>query len=204
MIAILHYGLGNIKAFANIYHAANVPYTIATTAAELKGASRIVLPGVGAFDTAMQLYRASDMAAAVEQMVLGDGVPVVGICVGMQMLARSSDEGTEAGLGWVDGTVRKIDFDGSNGPRLLPHMGWNTIMPKDDEPLMQGLDLSLGFYFLHSYCFECDRDENVIARADYGGSFACAVRQKSIYGVQFHPEKSHGNGKRLLLNFAEI
>jgi glutamine amidotransferase len=203
MIAILSYGLGNIKAFANIYKNLNVPYVIADKAAALSDATKIILPGVGAFDHAMQRLSASGLRGSLEEAVLGRNVPVLGICVGMQMLAESSEEGTEAGLGWVPGVVRKIRIDPGSRIRLLPHMGWNTIAPRDGEPLLTGLDAAQGFYFLHSYQFCPHDDQQVIARADYASEFACAVRRDHIAGVQFHPEKSHHNGVRLLRNFAE-
>jgi glutamine amidotransferase len=122
----------------------------------------------------------------------------------MQMLARSSEEGSESGLGWIPGVVRKIRFTDTNARELLPHMGWNTIDPDDQEPLLVGLDPAAGFYFLHSYRFECDNEANAVAHADYGARFACVVREKNVYGVQCHPEKSHHNGIRLLKNFAEL
>lgn len=204
MIAILHYGLGNIKAFANIYHEANIPFRVAETVDDLQGVTKIILPGVGSFDHAMRQFRNSGMAERVEEMVMGQGLPLLGVCVGMQMLARSSEEGDEPGLGWIPGVVRKIRFSDSNARRLLPHMGWNSIAPRTGEPLLDGLDPAAGFYFLHSYMFECDREETAIAHADYGERFACMVRENNVYGSQCHPEKSHQNGVRLLKNFAGL
>lgn len=204
MIAILHYGLGNIKAFTNIYHEANIPFRVAESAGDLDGASKIILPGVGSFDHAVRQFRASGMAERVEKLVMGDRIPVLGVCVGMQMLARSSEEGSESGLGWIPGAVRKIRFSDANARQLLPHMGWNTIEPDEGEPLLEGLDPAAGFYFLHSYRFECESELNAIAHADYGERFACVVRENNVYGVQCHPEKSHHNGIRLLKNFAEL
>lgn len=203
MIAILGYGLGNIKAFQNIYRELNIPCVVAEDRATLAAAERIILPGVGSFDHAMQRLKASGLFETLEEAVLGRGRPVLGICVGMQMLARSSEEGIEPGLGWIDGTVAKIRFAGDAPRGLLPHMGWSTIAPRDGEPLLTGLDGPLGFYFLHSYRFMCADPADVIATADYATSFHCAVRRGNIHGVQFHPEKSHHNGIRLLKNFAE-
>ncbi|QDZ06944.1 imidazole glycerol phosphate synthase subunit HisH [Sphingomonas panacisoli] len=203
MIAILDYGLGNIKAFANIYRELNVPFTIATDRDTLLAADRIILPGVGHFDHAMQRLNGSGMRDALDEAVMGQRKPVLGVCVGMQMLARSSEEGGESGLGWIDGAVARIRFPSGTGRGLLPHMGWSSISVSSDVQLLQGLDEALGFYFLHSYRFICDDPTDVIAMADYATPFHCAVRRGNVYGVQFHPEKSHHNGVRLLKNFAE-
>lgn len=203
MIAILGYGLGNIKAFSNIYRELNIPCVVAEDRATLAAADRIILPGVGSFDHAMQRLKASGLYETLEEAVVGLGKPVLGICVGMQMLARSSDEGSEPGLGWIDGEVAKITFPEGMPRGLLPHMGWSTITLRADEPLLEGLDAEMGFYFLHSYRFVCNDPADVIATADYAMPFHCAVRRGNVHGVQFHPEKSHHNGIRLLKNFAE-
>lgn len=203
MIAILGYGLGNIKAFQNIYRELNIPCVVAEDRATLAAADRIILPGVGSFDHAMQRLKASGLFETLEEAVVERGKPVLGICVGMQMLARASEEGVEPGLGWIDGSVEKIRFAADVPRGLLPHMGWSTIDAKADEPLLTGLDDALGFYFLHSYRFVCNDPDDVIGTADYATSFHCAVRRDNVHGVQFHPEKSHHNGIRLLKNFAE-
>ena len=203
MIAILGYGLGNIKAFQNIYRELNIPCVVAEDGATLAAADRIILPGVGSFDHAMQRLKASGLFETLQEEVIGRGKPVLGVCVGMQMLARSSEEGTEPGLGWIDGSVEKIRFAAGTPRGLLPHMGWSTVSAKAGEPLLTGLDPALGFYFLHSYRFVCNDPADVIATADYATSFHCAVRRGNVHGVQFHPEKSHHNGIRLLKNFAE-
>ena len=151
----------------------------------------------------MQRLKASGLFEPLEEQVLGNAKPVLGVCVGMQMLAKSSEEGVEKGLGWIDGTVSKIRFAVDIPQGLLPHMGWSTITHDDGEPLLSGLDEELGFYFLHSYRFVCSDPANSIATADYATSFDCAVRRANVFGVQFHPEKSHHNGIQLLKNFAE-
>lgn len=203
MIAILGYGLGNMKAFQNIYRELNIRCVVAEDRETLAAADRVILPGVGSFDHAMRRLRASGLFETLEEAVVGQGKPILGVCVGMQMLAESSEEGVEPGLGWVKGTVAKIRF-AEEGPRgLLPHMGWSTISKKPEESLLAGLDDELGFYFLHSYQFVCSDPAHVIATANYATSFHCAVRRDNVHGVQFHPEKSHHNGIRLLKNFAE-
>lgn len=203
MITIVDYGLGNIQAIANIYRRLDISVTLAKDATTLSQAKRILLPGVGAFDWAMSKLNASGMRETLDRLVLQEKRPVTGICVGMQMLAKSSDEGTEPGLGWIDGTVRLFDDARFSGPTHLPHMGWNDVVPISDDPLFAGLERDARFYFLHSYYFDAHREADVLATTDYGGNFCCAVRHANVTGVQFHPEKSHQWGIRLLKNFAE-
>lgn len=203
MITIIDYGLGNTRAFLNVFKRLNVPARTARSAAELDGSERLILPGVGAFDHAMSRLDASGMRERLDEMVLRQRVPVLGICVGMQMLANRSDEGVLPGLAWIPGNVRRID-DPQNGTVLpLPHMGWNDVRSSGDHHLFAGLRDAARFYFLHSYYFACDDASHVAADATYAARFTCAVSAGNIHGVQFHPEKSHHWGTRLLKNFAE-
>lgn len=202
MITIVDYGLGNVLAFANVYKRLNISVSIATSAAELAGAERVILPGVGSFDYAMQKLDASGMRGVLDELVMGRGVPVLGICVGMQMLAESSEEGKLPGLGWVKGSVRKMDATCLTHGTRLPHMGWNDVRPRDATGLFRDLGAAR-FYFLHSYYFDCADPAGVIAVAEYGSEFCCAVRAGDRFGVQFHPEKSHHFGVQLLRNYAE-
>lgn len=204
MIAIVDYGLGNIQAFANIYKRLEIPVTFARDADELAGATHIVLPGVGAFDWAMERLQTSGMRATLDRLVLEEKRPVLGICVGMQMMARRSDEGSAPGLGWFDADVRRFDESRIQGRTHLPHMGWNDVAPKDGTGLLQGMDSGARFYFLHSYYFAPNDPDDVLAITAYGDPFACAVRRGNVHGVQFHPEKSHGWGIQLLKNFAGL
>jgi glutamine amidotransferase len=204
MIAIVDYGLGNIAAFASVYNKANIKVSVARTADDLKGASKLILPGVGHFDHAMRLLQQSGMLDALNQMVLGDKVPVIGVCVGMQILAKSSEEGELPGLGWIDAHVRAFKSSDIARNLAVPHMGWNDVRPLSPSPLFDALQTGARFYFLHSYYVSCDRQKDVLATCNYGADFACAVRSSNIYGVQFHPEKSHSFGDRLLRNFAEL
>jgi glutamine amidotransferase len=204
MITIVDYGLGNILAFANVYKRLNMPIAVAKNADDLKGASKVILPGVGAFDHAMERLDRSGMRETLDQIVLRDRVPVLGICVGMQILATSSEEGSLPGLGWIDGQVKKFDVSTLLHGTRLPHMGWNDVTPLTSNGLFAGLEGDARFYFLHSYYFHCARRENVLATADYGSKFSCAVNSGNIYGVQFHPEKSHHFGTQLLKNFAGL
>jgi len=178
--------------------------TRAKTATDLAGASKIILPGVGAFDHAIELLDQSGMRPVLETLVLKDKVPVLGICVGMQILATSSEEGRLPGLGWVPGKVRSFRSDERSASLPLPHMGWNDVQPKSGSPIFAGLESDARFYFLHSYFFECDEPSHVAATASYGMDFSCAVAAGNVYGVQFHPEKSHHFGAQLLKNFGEL
>lgn len=203
MITIVDYGLGNVKAFANIYRQLNIPVRIADSTAALAGARKIILPGVGAFDWAMARLDASGMRAMLDRLVLDEKADVLGVCVGMQMMARRSEEGREAGLGWIDAEVVKLDTARLNGQTRLPHMGWNDISLHRPSPLFDGLEGSR-FYFLHSFCMMPADDGAILAKADYGVTFAAAIGADNIYATQFHPEKSHAGGIRLLKNFAGL
>ena len=204
MITIIDYGLGNVLAFVNVYNRLNIPVAVAKSASDLANATKLILPGVGSFDHAMQQLDQSGMRQPVEQLVLQNAMPVLGICVGMQMLAKCSDEGVLPGLGWIDGKVKKFDSSAMPLGTNLPHMGWNDVKPVVDGGLFKGMEQDARFYFLHSYYFECHQQPNVLAVTDYGGQFNCAVRRDNVYGVQFHPEKSHHFGSQLLKNFAEV
>lgn len=204
MITIIDYGLGNVLAFVNVYNRLNIPVAVAKSAADLAGATRLILPGVGSFDHAMEQLNASGMRTPLEKLVIEKRMPVLGICVGMQMLAKCSEEGRLDGLGWIDGTVRKFDLARLPNGTNLPHMGWNDVVPRAEGGLFKGLEQGARFYFLHSYYFDCAHETNVLAHTDYGSEFHCAVRRDNVYGVQFHPEKSHHFGTQLLSNFAEV
>lgn len=204
MITIVDYGVGNIRAFLNAFRLLDLPARTATTAEELESAEKLILPGVGAFDNTMDRLAASGMRPMLDDLVLRCRVPVLGVCVGMQMLGASSEEGERAGLGWVGGRVRSLRSAGAPGVLRLPHMGWNDVTPAADNPLLRGLDEQWRFYFLHSYYFECAHPASVAATVSYGQEFCCAVQSGHIFGVQFHPEKSHHFGATLLRNFAQL
>lgn len=204
MIHVLDYGLGNVQAFLTLYKRLGFEATRAKTAADLTAASKIILPGVGAFDHAIELLNQSGMRSTFETLVLQDKVPVLGVCVGMQILASASEEGQLPGLGWVPGRVRSFHNNEQSASLPLPHMGWNDVQPKPGHPLFAGLEVGARFYYLHSYYFECDAPSHVAAIASYGFDFGCAVCAGNVHGVQFHPEKSHHFGARLLKNFAEL
>lgn len=202
MVTIINYGSGNISAICNIYDRLRIPYKIANNEDDVEGAEKIILPGVGAFDETISRLDSSGFRSILDHEVLNNKVPVVGICVGMQILAERSEEGDLPGLGWIKGEVRRINPSSLKFKPKVPHLGWNSVSVSKANKLFQGIDAEQGFYFLHSYYFHCHNSEDVLATTTYGQTFASAVSNKNVFGVQFHPEKSHHNGVTLLQNFA--
>ena len=204
MIAIIDYGSGNIAAIATIYKQLKVPCIVTRDPGELAKADRYILPGVGAFDATMRYLNDSGIVSVLQEQVIGKGKKVIGVCVGMQILADSSEEGDLPGLGWIRGRVRKIDSSRLMATPGLPHMGWNSIRPRGDHPIFSGVDMAHGFYFLHNYFFDAASDAEILADVSYGASMPCAVGRGNVLGMQFHPEKSHSNGLAIFRNFSEL
>lgn len=204
MITLVDYGLGNVSAFYNLYKRLNIPVVIAKSPSDLECATKIILPGVGAFDHAIKLLDASGMRDTLERLVCSNCVPLLGVCVGMQILANGSDEGRFPGLGWIPGRVREFNANDKLANLPIPHMGWNDVSPVAGCGLFNGLENDARFYFLHSYFFECEQEANITATSSYGINFSCGVKCGNVYGVQFHPEKSHQYGALLLKNFANM
>jgi glutamine amidotransferase len=204
LITIVDYGVGNVQALANIYKRLEIPCLLAKSVPELADASHVILPGVGAFDWAMARLQSSGMRETLDDLVKVQGTPVLGICVGMQMMARGSDEGQLPGLGWFDAHVHRFDEARLISRTHLPHMGWNDVEPVRADGLLRDLGTDARFYFLHSYYFMPNDPADVLATTVYGERFACAVQRGKVFGVQFHPEKSHGWGIQLLKNFAAL
>ena len=204
MIAMIDYGVGNIQAFLNVFKRLGIDACRVSIPDELQNASHLILPGVGAFDHAMTLLQHSGLLSKMKELVLERKMPLLGICVGMQMLASGSDEGQLPGLGWVPGRVRSF----RNLPELqhlpMPHMGWNDVKFRHDHVLFKNFESEARFYFLHSYYFAAGDRSDVVATAEYGMDFDCVVSRGNVFGIQCHPEKSHHFGARLLKNFAEI
>jgi imidazole glycerol-phosphate synthase subunit HisH len=202
MIAIVDYGSGNVAAIADILKRLKVPHKITRDHAELREADRYILPGVGAFDPTMRTLKESGLVGLLNEEVHGRQKKILGICVGMQILGDSSDEGALPGLGWIPGHIRRIDASAIEGPTKLPHMGWNSVLLKQPSPLFEGVDLARGFYFLHSYYFDATDPASVIATVRYGRELPCGVVSGNVFGMQFHPEKSHANGVAVFRNFS--
>lgn len=204
MIGIINYGSGNIQAVANIYKRVGISYKIVNSRNDFDEVEKLILPGVGAFDSTMKVLNNSGLRDALDYHVLEKQKPVLGICVGMQIMSNESEEGLEAGLGWIKGKVKKFDVTKLVYKPFLPHMGWNTILPISNSALFQNIDNVLGFYFVHSFYYETEKQGSILAQTFYGDLFTSAVNERHIFGVQFHPEKSHINGINLLTNFAEL
>ncbi|WP_136146881.1 imidazole glycerol phosphate synthase subunit HisH [Escherichia coli] len=204
MITIIDYGIGNIQAFLNVYKRLGINAGVARSVEDIFSATHLILPGVGAFDQAMTLFNNSGLRDSIEKRVYEEKIPIIGICVGMQMLATSSEEGSMPGLGWIPGTVRAFSSNISSQNLPMPHMGWNNLIKRTSTPLLKDFAVEPSFYFLHSYYYECDDTGDVLATANYGHNFHCIISRNNIYGIQCHPEKSHSSGSQLLKNFAEI
>lgn len=204
MITIIDYGSGNIRAIANIYEKLNISYLIAKNPDDVIGAKKIFLPGVGAFDETISKLDEIGFRSVLDKEVLENKVPILGICVGMQILAEASEEGSLKGLGYIKGHVKKLDASKLDAKPKLPHLGWNSIEIKRNSPLFNNIDPQKGFYFLHTYYFECSNNNDILSTTHYGNSFSSAINDNNIFGFQFHPEKSHSNGINLLHNFAKL
>ncbi len=206
MISIVNYGMGNLGSIVNMYKKIGVKTELISTAAEIEKAQKILLPGVGSFDAAMERIAALGIKEALDKKALQEKIPILGICLGMQLLTKSSEEGKLPGLGWVD--AKTIAFNGliDNSKFKIPHMGWNTAEINQPSQITEGFkDLEdVRFYFVHSYFVKCEKNENSILKTEYGLIFDSALQKENIFGAQFHPEKSHKFGMKLLENFARI
>lgn len=201
MITIVDYGMGNLGSIQNMFKRIGIK-TIATNDLDvIAKAQKLLLPGVGAFDAAMKKINASGFRSLLDHKVLVEKVPILGICLGMQILTRGSEEGIEKGLGWIEADAQKFP---SAANLKVPHMGWNLVVPTRKSELTEGLPSESRFYFVHSYYVRVDHDEDSILRTSYGLTFDSAIQHDNIFGAQFHPEKSHRFGMQLLSNFAKL
>ena len=201
MIAIVDYDIGNLAAIANMLQRLGHACEITANADRIEQADRIILPGNGAFDACVSSLRASGLVPVLERKVLEQRAPLLGICVGAQMLGTGSEEGREPGLGWLAMRVRRFP---ARADLRVPHMGWNEVTPAQPaHPLSNGIEEGARFYFVHSYFMDPEDPTDVLLWAEYGVRFAAGVARANIAGVQFHPEKSHRFGKKMLHAFAE-
>ncbi len=201
MIAIIDYGLGNLGSIANMLKVIGEKSVITSDAEKIKAADKLILPGVGAFDAGMSHLNESDLVDVIKSEA-AVGKPILGICLGMQLLGLSSEEGELPGLGLIDFTCKRFDIPEEMDLKV-PHMGWDVVDFKKQVPLLDGIEGRQRYYFVHSYHAMCKHHEDVMMTCDYGYEFACAVNRGNVYGVQFHPEKSHDFGMRLFENFVK-
>ena len=203
-LIIVDYKVGNIGSIVNMFKRIGVNAILSSDENEILSADKLLLPGVGSFDNGMKNLKASGLIKVLNKKVIEEKTPILGICLGMQLLMDSSDEGKEEGLGWISGEVKKFNFAMNEEKLKVPHMGWNIARPMKKDSLFKGFSEEARFYFVHSYHAVCDNKDNVLANTHYGYDFASSISKDNIYGAQFHPEKSHKFGMKLLQNFMEL
>ncbi|MEO6304394.1 MAG: imidazole glycerol phosphate synthase subunit HisH [Bacteroidia bacterium] len=203
MITIINYGLGNLGSVQNMLKRINVPSKITSDIKEIEAAEKILLPGVGAFDSAIQKIDELNLRTVLVHKAKVDKIPFLGICLGMQLLTRGSEEGLLNGLDLVPAKTIKFKFEETSDLKI-PHMGWNFVKVNTPSKLTEGFTPEHRFYFVHSYKVVCDNNNNSILRTEYGGDFDSAIQNENVYGTQFHPEKSHKYGMQLLTNFSKL
>ena len=202
MIHIIDYGMGNLGSMRNMFKRIGTEAKIESDPAKLVHASKLVLPGVGSFDAAMTRINSTDgLRELLEKKANIEKIPILGVCLGMQLLTNSSEEGNSLGLGWIN--AKTLRFPKKDGIKV-PHMGWNVASPLKDIPLLANVGVEPRYYFVHSFCVQVEDKEHAIMTTEYGWKFDSAISKENIYGVQFHPEKSHRFGMQILTNFAKL
>jgi glutamine amidotransferase len=201
-ILIIDYGMGNLGSIANMLKKIEVDPIISEKPHDIEKAEKLILPGVGAFDNGMKNLRERGLLDVLNKKVLSQKTPILGICLGIQLFTKKSEEGQMNGLAWLDAETVKFKFNKTNLSLKIPHMGWNNVKIMKDSNLFKGLEIENRFYFVHSYHVVCDDGADVLSKTEYGFEFTSSILKGNIAGVQFHPEKSHKFGMRLLENFA--
>jgi len=204
MIVIVDYGVGNLASIINMLKKAGAKAIASSDPDVLQQAEKLILPGVGAFDAGMNKLNECGLVPLLNHLALEKKVPFLGLCMGLQLMTRGSEEGQTQGLGWLDAETLRFKFGAEQSHLKVPHMGWNTIEIRQEHPLFTDLDPEARFYFVHSFYVQSHDPETVLAETDYGGHFHSIFGKGNIMGAQFHPEKSHKYGMRLLKNFAEM
>lgn len=199
MIVIVDYGMGNLGSIANMIKKVGYKSIITSDLKEVKKATKLILPGVGSFDNGMRNLKELGMIEVLNQKVLIEKTPVLGICLGMQLMTKSSEEGKLSGLGWIDAETKKFVSD----TLKIPHMGWNIIKHQKNSQLFDEIEREKRFYFVHSYCVSCNQEADILTNTNYIQDFVSSFEKENIVGVQFHPEKSHKFGMSLIKNFLE-
>lgn len=200
MITIIDYGAGNLISVANSLRKLGVTPTISSNPDDIASAEKLVLPGVGSLGTGMNNLRELGLIDVLHERVLRQKTPILGICLGLQMFTKHSEEGDAAGLGWIDAETKRFSFEGPGAPKI-PHIGWNEVTFRKAHPILEEVDSGSCFYFAHSYRVLCRDPADILATTNYGGEFVSAIQHENIFGIQFHAEKSHRTGFRLLKNF---
>ena len=203
MIVVIDYGMGNVGSILNMLKKIGAKAILSSKAGDVADAEKLILPGVGAFDHGMKNLDSLSLIPLLDERVRGHGTPILGICLGMQLFTRASEEGVRAGLGWFDGEVVRFKPEAHEPRFRVPHMGWNTVQPKAANTVFDGLGPDSRFYFVHSYHVTCGDQSDVLATTSYGYEFVSAVKKGRMVGVQFHPEKSHRFGMHVLKNFVD-
>ncbi len=204
MITVIDYGMANIGSVVNMLKRIGQESIVSVNPDEIARSEKLILPGVGAFDGAVNKLERLGLRDALNEAALNRRIPILGICLGMQLLLQGSEEGEKQGFGWISGWNRRFQFPECENPLKVPHMGWNKVRAVRPSPYFSADYGEQRFYFVHSYHAVCDSAEDVLAVADYGGEFAASIHRENIVGVQFHPEKSHRFGMKLLSAFAEL
>jgi glutamine amidotransferase len=204
MISVLDYGMGNVGSIVNMLKSLGEETRFAAKPEDIISADKLILPGVGTFDQGMQRLHDRGFTSVLNSAVLERKMPILGICLGVQLFTRGSQEGAAPGLGWIAADTIRFQFEESDNQLKVPHMGWNRIEPARADPLLRNLPPDPRFYFAHSYYIACDEAADVLAWTTHGHRFASVIGRGNIWGTQFHPEKSHKYGLALLRNFAAI
>jgi len=202
MISIIDYGVGNVASVLNMVKHVGGEANIISSPQDLESATKLIFPGIGSFDYAVQCLQNNNWINALNSTVLERKIPILGICLGMQLMCKYSEEGILTGLGWIDAQVKR--FTAGQEKLKIPHMGWNHVEVVSDNPLVINEEPNQRFYFVHSYYVECNTENDVILKSRYGINFVAGFQHKNIFGVQFHPEKSHRYGKQLIKQFLEV
>lgn len=204
MISVIDYGAGNIASVINMIKHVGGEAEIISSPGQVSQASKLLLPGVGAFDHGIQCLKAGGWIDELNKAVFERKVPTLGICLGMQLMCKSSEEGKSLGLGWFDARVRRFNFDGESIALKVPHMGWSKVRVERADPLISDEAIERRFYFVHSYYVECLNQDDVLLNGTYGRDFVAGFQRENMWGFQFHPEKSHKFGMELFKRFLEV
>jgi len=203
MIVIVDYGIGNLQSVERAFIKVGAQARISSQPEDLETAEKIVLPGVGSFAKGMINLKHYGMLPVLNHKVLHQRTPFLGICLGFQMITNCSEEGDAEGLGWINAKTERFRFDGPGSQYRIPHIGWNDLSMRRDSPLLKNFQVTSCFYFAHSYYVTCDEKDAIVATTEYGCEFVSVIQKDNIFGMQFHPEKSHANGLAVIRNFVK-